>query len=256
MSRFQNLEFNDPPGQDQRAEPALKDEAYHLAEAQTAFESGRFESALRAYARAIEHNPRRAQAWTGQVRVLIELGEFGEARVWADKALESFPSDAELLAAKAVALARDGDLNAALVYSDASIEERGDTAYVWLARGDVLLARRERRADFCFEKALTVAALDWFHLWLAARIYAFHQKFARALKLAEQALDRATGRAVCWAMVGQCQAALGLATSAQASFQRSEELDPALARQPGWNFAPASGWRPRLRGWWRRLTSS
>ena len=27
-------------------------------------------------------------AWTGQVRMLIELGEFREAKLWADKALE------------------------------------------------------------------------------------------------------------------------------------------------------------------------
>src|SRR5213078_3430249 len=106
-----------------------------------------------------------AAAWTCQVRMLIELGEFREARLWADKALERFPHEPDLLAAKAVALARSGDLQGALSFSDAAIEERGDTPYVWLARADVLLARHEPRADYCLEKALRLAPGDWFIGW-------------------------------------------------------------------------------------------
>ena len=145
MSRFVNLEFGDESeNQSQPAEKALvKDEAYYVAEARTAFETGNFEQALRFYSKVLEFNPQNAAAWTGQVRMLIELGEYREAKLWADKALERFPNEPELLAAKAVALGRSGDLQGALAFSDASIEERGDTPYVWLARGDVMLAREE-----------------------------------------------------------------------------------------------------------------
>jgi len=135
----------------------------------------------------LEFNPANAIAWTGQVRMLIELGEFREAKLWADKALETFPSDPELLAAKAVALARAGDLSGALAFSDAAIEERGNTPYVWLARGDVLLARKEKRAASCFERALALAPGQWFWAWLASRIYFYYDQFATALKLAQQA---------------------------------------------------------------------
>ena len=147
MSRFANLEF-DGESEDQWQPPKapVKDEAYYRAEAQSAFENGNFESALRIYGKVLEFNPQNALAWAGQVRMLIELGEYREARLWADKALERFPREPELLASKAVALARSGDTQAALIFSDASIEERGDTPYVWLARGDVLLARNEGRA--------------------------------------------------------------------------------------------------------------
>src|SRR5207249_7991508 len=98
-----------------------------LAEARTAFENGDFELGLRLYSKVLEFNPENAAAWTGQVRMLVELGEFHEAKLWADKALERFPSEPELLAAKAVALGRNGDLQGAIAFSDASIEERGDT---------------------------------------------------------------------------------------------------------------------------------
>src|SRR5438034_7035814 len=132
MSRFNNLEFgNESDEQTRLQKPAIKGEAHYLAEARAAFENANFELALRLYSKVLEFNPDNAAAWTGQVRMLIELGEFREAKLWADKALERFPQEPELLAAKAAALARTGDLQGALVFSDADIEERGDTPYLW-----------------------------------------------------------------------------------------------------------------------------
>src|SRR5258708_7586448 len=158
MSRFVNLEFGgEYEGQSQHSAAAGKGESHYLAEAASAFENGKFEPALRLYSKVLEFNPQNTEAWTGQVRMLIELGELREATLWCDKALERFPHEPELLAAKAVALGRSGDLPGAMAFSDAAIEERGDSPYVWLARGDVLLARDERRADYCFEKALLLA---------------------------------------------------------------------------------------------------
>src|SRR5580658_2225205 len=164
MSRFSNLEMGgDTEGEGLQSQPELlKDEGHYIGEAREAFEVGNFEKALRQYSKVLEFNPKNADAWTGQVRMLIELREFREAKLWADKALERFPNYPELLASKAVALGRSGDLQGALAFSDASIEERGDTSYVWLARGDVLLARSEARADYCFEKAFLLAPSDWF----------------------------------------------------------------------------------------------
>src|ERR1051326_3034832 len=138
MSRFGNLEFGSAQEQSRTGETPAKTGGYYLQEAQTAFENGQFEKSLRGYAKVLEFNSQSAVAWTGQVRSLIELGEFREALVWADKALASFPNEPELLAAKAVSLARVGDLQGALSYSDAAVESQTSTPYIWLARGDVL----------------------------------------------------------------------------------------------------------------------
>src|SRR5437016_5223835 len=110
MSRFGNLEFDSGHEQSRVEQTPAKTEQYYLQEAQTSFQNGHFEKSLRAYAKVLEFNAQSASAWVGQVRSLIELGEFGEAQVWADKALASFPYEPELLAAKAVSLARLGDL--------------------------------------------------------------------------------------------------------------------------------------------------
>jgi tetratricopeptide (TPR) repeat protein len=235
----------------------VKDEVHYLTEAQSAYRQGRFEQGLRAYARVLEHNPRNTLAWSGQVRMLIELGEFQEAQVWADKALESLPNDPDLLAAKAVTLARLGDLKGAMAFSDAAIEEHGDTPYVWLARGEVLLARRERRADYCFEKALTLAAFDWFWLWLVARVHYYYSRFALALRHTQQALEQDAGHAVLWVQLGQCQLALGLAESARNSFEHAHQLDPACEESTrGLRAADNTGVLGRIRGLVRQLFRS
>jgi tetratricopeptide (TPR) repeat protein len=253
MSRFNNLEFGDQFADQSSNAPALKDAEHYLGEARTAFESGRFEEALRGYAKVLEFDPGNVQAWSGQVRMLIELGEFQEAKLWADKALESFAHDPELLAAKAVALGRLGDLQAALAFSDAAIESQGNTPYVWLARGDVLLARAEKRADFCFEKAFAVAAHDWFTHWLACRIFYFYKKFSRALQLAQKALELDAARATVWLQFGRCQLALGLPQAATNSFEHARDLDPLC--QPGpseMRDLSEADWWTRVRGWCRQ----
>ena len=256
MSRFVNLEFGGEH-EDQshgQSNPALKGEAHYFAEAQSAFENGNFESALRLYSKVLEFNPQNAAAWTGQVRMLIELGECGEAKLWADKALEKFPREPELLAAKAVALGRTGDLGAAIAFSDAALEVQGDTAYIWLARGDVLLARKEQRADYCFEQAFARAAGQWMIHWLASRICTFYQQFSRALKHAQQCLDLEAGKASIWLQVGRCQQAVGLSAQAQQSFLQALQLDPTCREaSAALTGVVSAGFFSRLSNAWKQL---
>ncbi len=226
MSRFGNLEFESHEESD-RADPQVeRNAAYWMASAEAAFNEAEFELALRHFSRVLEHDPASIGAWAGQVRSLVELGEFREARVWADKSLERFPTAPELLAAKAVALGRLGDLDNAIAFSDASLEERGDTPYIWLARGDVLLARRERRADYCFERACAMATDRWVTAWLAGRIRHYYGQFAAALKLAQQAAAMNPGHWVVWVLCGQCEASLGFDGHARRSFQQALDLNP------------------------------
>ena len=256
MSRFINLEFKDDSNNEFNPDDRklVKDEAFYLAEARTAFENGNFEPGLRLYSKVLEFNPKNAAAWTGQVRMLIELGEFREAKLWADKALERFPNEPELLAAKAVALARSGDLQGALSFSDAAIEERGDTPYVWLARGDVLLARAESRADYCFEKALLLAPRDWFIAWLAARIRCYYEQFVLALKHLQQAVELNPGHFLLWLEQGRCQQALNLVGSAELSFNQARQLNRNCPEAKlALIHLSQTSWFARLRGRLRQL---
>jgi tetratricopeptide (TPR) repeat protein len=256
MSRFVKLEFGDESREQSLGgeQGVTLDEHYYMVEAQAAFESADFEKALRYFAKVLEFNPQNAAAWTAQVRMLVELGEYREAKLWADKALERFPQEPELLAAKAVALGRSGDLDTALAFSDAAIEEHGDTPYVWLARGDVLLARKESLADYCFDKAMMLANGGWFIAWLAARIRSFYKQFVLALNLLQQATTANAENYFLWLELGRCQESLGFIGPAETSFlqakqlnHKSVEVDNALLRLQG------SGLGHRFLGWFRRL---
>ena len=259
MSRFGNLEFGDEHEGRSRSgdQRAARDEAYFMSEARLAFESGKFESALRHFSKVLEFNPQNAAAWTGQVQMLIELGEFGEARLWADKALERFPHEAELFAAKAVALARGGDLQGAMAFSDSSIEERGDSPYLWLARGDVLLARKEARADYCFEKAQALAPNDWVIAWLIGRVRYYYEQFSLALKAIQQAVELNATHFVLWLELGRCQQALGLIGPATNSYTQARQLRADCHEATiALGKLSHAGFGARLAGWWRRLFKS
>ena len=226
MSRFVNLELGDNSEQSTSPTVVVKDSTYYFAAATAAFESMDFEESLRLFGKVIEHDPGRPDAWTGQTRALIELGNYQTANAWADKALEQFPHEAELLAVKAVALGRVGESGAALAFSDAAIAEPGQTPYVWLARADVLLAAREQRAEYCFEKAMAMAAGNWFIAWLAARIRLFYRQVMQALALAQRAVEWHPGHAPCWLVLGLCQQGAGMVGPARQSIHRAAELRP------------------------------
>ena len=228
MSRFGKLEFDGQRQEStQRAQPPLADAAHCFAEATLALGRAEFESALRWYGRVLEFDALSVPAWCGQIRSLIELGQFKEANVWADKALERFPNAADLLAAKAVALGRLGRADEAMPFSDAAIEQPGETFYVWLARGDVLLAAGQRQVDHCFDRALQLSGGDWLVRWLAARVRAYWKQFAAALKLAREAAELAPERFATWLLAGECQAALGLNEAARRSLHQALALEPS-----------------------------
>ncbi len=258
MSRFRNLEFEgQKDDHDLTPQEVVKDEGYYLAEAQRSFEIADFDLGLRLYARALEENPKSTTAWTGQVRMLIELGEFREAKSWADKALENHPNHPELLAAKAVALSRLGELDEAMAFSDAAFEEHGNSPFIWLARADVLLSRREKRAEYCFDKALGLAPRDWFVAWLAARVRIFHEQFAQAVKILREAIEWESTRFILWLQRGECELALGYTDSARASFLQVLQLNPLCEpAHEGLRKAASSGVGKRLAGLWHRLTGS
>jgi tetratricopeptide (TPR) repeat protein len=257
MSRFNNLEFDghfEDQSHLQHARKAFKDGSFYLTEAQSEFEHGRFERALRAYSKVLEFDPKCATAWAGQVRMLVELGEIQEAKLWADKALDMFPEEAELLAAKAVVLARAGDFKAAMIFSDSAVEAKSTLPYVWVARGDVFLARKEKRAEYCFERAVSLAPHDSFLRWLISRIYLFYKQFSRALKLAQQAVELDAGRAALWLQFGRCQMALGLTVPAGNSFEQARQLDPECHLGESEALAlREDGFWMKLRGHWRKF---
>jgi tetratricopeptide (TPR) repeat protein len=158
MGRFSKLDLQTkPPLTKESIAEAWpnEDEQSSLRRAQEAFDHGLYEPALDYFSRALRFNRELPQAWCGQIRCLIQLGEFPEAITWSDRALERFPNNANLLACKGLAYAELQDTIQAMEYVDGALEQRSPTPWVWLARGECLLLAREpvQNAQRCFAKA-------------------------------------------------------------------------------------------------------
>lgn len=239
MSRFSNLEFDDPPpGGARVVEPAqwqaqltgtpTRDGGYFRDAADAEFRIENYESALRAYARALEQDRTLYEAWLGQVRTLLETGEFKEAELWANKALELFPEQPELLATKAIAIARTGRLKSALTASDRAVAQRGATAFVWLARAEVLMATGRPMAPHCIDKALLLCtdptARGWM-LWEVARIQRKYRQFGPAFKHIRAAMEVLPDEPAVWLELARCQTVLCI-PAAKESLHQVVQLAP------------------------------
>jgi len=248
MDRFSQLEFGDvhperarQPGEEERGA------GYFLKQALRYWLAGDYEVALRNYSRVLEQDGSRFEGWSGQIYMLIELGEYKEAELWADKAMDLFPDHPELLAHKAVANHRDARYDKAVAYSDNAVGRDPATFRVWLARAEIFLKRKDAVVDGCIGKALALAQRDKPIVKLeAARLLRQKKNFAAALGHLNEAMPHLTKAPMMWLEMGLCQAALGQA-------QASTSLEQALRLRPHWERAQTALQRSDRPGLWGRL---
>ena len=231
MSRFSNLEFEDSAERGEARDVPVqrdRDEHFYLRQATEAYQQADFDKALRLYSRILEIEPNMIEGWVGQVRMLIELGEFREARIWAEKALDVFKDNALVLSALAHAHIRMGDREKAAGFSDAAALCPAEDPYVWLVRGEVLLAQGRkgvRNADYCFVRAGAISGGNWFVRLLIARVYYYYRRFAEALEYCNQALEAAARNPYVWTVRGQCFAGMGMQRRAVQAYTQALDID-------------------------------
>ena len=251
MKRFTSLEFGDPSGPEGespsgKGEP-IRDAGYFYEQAIKSFLNGDFELALRNYSRSLERSTTFFEAWAGQIRMLIELGEYHEALVWSDKAMELFPENAELLACKAVACLRDAKFNKAMAFSDNAVSKEKVGPRVWLARGEVLMQRKSRVAEDCLSKAISLSgeSVDMIRLE-SGRILRKNGRYASAQQYLEAAVRALPKSALAWYELGCCQAKMGF-DQAKISLEQSMHL------RPHWEKAEAAMRAVENTGFFKRM---
>ena len=255
MSRFANLEFDDKRAGAPKPDGAPLRNAQSFAETANEFYlAGDFEKALRDYTRALEQNSAFFEGWSGQIRMLIELGEHKEALLWADKALELFPENPSLFALKSIACCRAGVLDKSMAYSDNAIAARGATPDVWLARGEILFRRRSPMAGHCVIKAIGLAEKTVPVVRLeAGRLLIRVNRYSDALSHLAQAVSVLPKAALAWYELGRCQRALGLPAAVE-SFEASLRLRPRWEKpQKALDQFNSRGLAERLKGAFRRF---
>ena len=202
-----------------------KDQHYYLQAAWDNFREGEFEPALLNFSKALRFDSGMIEAWEGQVRCLIELGELREAEVWANKALGLFPKNPGLLSVKAYHSALTGSCEEALDLSDqALLQPFENKPFMWYDRGAILLLKDSgETARLTLEKILEENPNDWFWLLHIGQLYFKTGKFAIALDLWQKASQHAPALPYLWYKIGQCYQAMGNQPKAKQAFERALE---------------------------------
>ena len=147
-----------------------------LKQAQEEYFRGHYLDALKHYAQVLAEDESESSAWVGQVRILIDVGEYESAIYWAEKGHESCGGETMLTFVKAFALAHAGRIDEAKTLINVPVE-KDEAAMLWLLRGEVLIRVRislfqkiftpykgigRLGAFFCFVKALSHDQYDPF----------------------------------------------------------------------------------------------
>jgi tetratricopeptide (TPR) repeat protein len=151
-------------------------------------ELGRHAEALTCYERALEINPRSANAWSGKGVALAKLGRPAEALACYERALEINPRQAEAWSNKGNALARLGGLAEALTCYERALEINPRIPEAWRAKG-LALGKLGRPAEAltCYERALEINPRDA-KAWMNKGAVLFNTgRFQEALGCLEQA---------------------------------------------------------------------
>ena len=262
--RFSNLEFDD--GADKGQPPAQKagaplrharfvaedrDAGHCVRQAEAQELAGDHEAALRSFSAALGEDPLLFDAWLGQARMLVELGEYPEARLWVDKALEKLPDNPQLLAVKSMAMYRMGLCHDARALNDTALQGKGESALVWVCRGELMLADRRAAADECFAHAKRLANPKGPTLMHIGAAYLRCGHYSLAMATLQEAAAAIPKAARVWYLLGRTQHELGLTSQANVSLAQARQLAPDNARYR--DAAAAKGSGGAVRGILRRL---
>jgi tetratricopeptide (TPR) repeat protein len=223
--RFDYLEI--PDGHREVPEEEGKDAFNHLEAAEKKYYEGLFELALREYSKSLQYDKGLVDAWVGQVKCLLALGETEEAETWGNNALNYFPKSADLLAVKAVVLCELGKSGEALLYSDDSLNLPSQTGYPWIARGNVLFFfRHEKTAIQCLEKVVAENPGDWRVLAETGRVFARHKKCTKAAFYFDRSVQIKPDNAYLWFQMAKCYRAMRSRSMCQICCERALEIKP------------------------------
>jgi tetratricopeptide (TPR) repeat protein len=167
-----------------------------LHRAQEAYFRGQYLDALKHYSQSLAEDVRKSSAWVGQVRVLVDVGEYESAVYWAEKGYRSCSGETMLIFAKAFALAHAGRIDEAKTLINVPVK-KDEAPMHWLLRGEVLIRVRinfvqriftpykgigRLGAFFCFVKALSHDQYDPFMNQRIGLAYMLMKNSNRALE--------------------------------------------------------------------------
>jgi len=122
---------------------------------------GKEQEAIACYDKAIEINPRDADAWNNKGDALRSLGKYQEAIACCDNAIEINPRDADAWNNKGIALGGLGKYQDEIACYDKAIEINHREAVAWYNKGNALgKLGKEQEAIACYNNVLEINPID------------------------------------------------------------------------------------------------
>jgi len=186
--------------------------------------------ALACCERALEINPRLAEAWSNKGNALAALGRHAEALTCYERALEINPRLAEAWSAKGLALGNLGRHDEALTCYERALEINPRSPEAWYNKGNALLRPgRHAEALTCYERALEINPRSP-EAWSSKGVALAHLgRPEEALTCYERALEINPRYATAWYNKGHALADLGRPEEALTCYERALEINPRHA---------------------------
>jgi tetratricopeptide (TPR) repeat protein len=191
---------------------------------------GRHAEALTCYERALQINPRYANAWFNKGVVLDDLGRHPEALTCYDRALEVNPRMAEAWYNRGNALVNLGRPAEALTCFERTVEINPRDAKAWSNKGAALgTLGRHDEALTCYDRALEINPRDANAWYNKGGALADLGRYQEVLTCCERALDINPRYAEAWSNKGYALEKLGRHAEALACFERALQINPRHA---------------------------
>ncbi len=191
---------------------------------------GRYQEAIACLNEALEINPRFAGAWSNKGNSLNSLGRHQEAIACCDKALEIDPRLAGAWGNKGISLRSIGRLQEAIACHDKALEIDPRDAKAWANKGGSLDSLgRHQEAIACYDKALEIDprfAGAWSNKGNSLNSLGRYQE---AIACCDKALEIAPRLAGAWYCKATGLSSIGRSPEAIACFDKALEIDPRLA---------------------------
>lgn len=257
--RFRWLEYGDEPPPPASGESAAEPRGGRIPErylerAREAMREGEHETALRNYGRALQEDAAQVEAWTGQVRCLLALGQDADADTWSEKAVARLGASPQVQGVRARVLARLGRMEEAAALSEAAASAVGTVAdpWLWADRGTLLLLAKNRAAaEECFVRARREGGDDplWSLLQAVACLETGHvERAASELQVVVRQRPRS---AWAWLLTARAARRLGQRSAAREAMKRADLLNPvhpeSAVERKAQNERPPT-WLDRLLG--------
>jgi tetratricopeptide (TPR) repeat protein len=189
-----------------------------LAAAQDSYFRGYYLDGLKYYAKVLSQDPKRIAAWVGQVRILVDVGQYKGAIYWAEKAGELSGSKKLFSFVRALALAHEGRIGEAKTIINVPVG-KDESPMMWLLRGEVLIRIRinliqkiftpykgigRLGAFFCFVKALGDDQYDPFINQRIGLAYLLARQYNRAFECLQASLNAQSDNPLALYGVAEC----------------------------------------------------